>query len=407
MATISPNAAATGTWSYDGVLIPHPIQFMSHRVSDSVATVNVGTHNAQIPGSSPTEKYYNFRSMCKRWRLAFMSVTVHQDGPDLANQGTIVVSQVPVEPHIYNPCAQVIGESNSRIMQVGPHVAQFNSLDMPNYVRSQAMPNAYFNNSKFGAYVPLKLTRTHQDWQSESTQYSIAQIQNSEEALAANGSMYTSTVSPSNPWPFQDIAGFGLQTASAAAGTEMQAYNLVGGWTGDVTSALCNDNWAHISCRNMAVTTSLSFFIRVGFEMQVSPSSILSPQQKLSPPSDELAVRNYFAIARELKDAYPEDFNSLDKLWSVIKGVAKVVLPIAGTALSAFPQTRPLGLLVSGLTGQMDGSSSQSAPSERITDKALRTTVSEAQLERARARRKAPKAKSLVKITRASKPKRR
>jgi hypothetical protein len=86
--------------------------------------------------------------------------------------------------------------------------------------------------------------------------------------------------------------------------------------------------WAHICARNLAVTTSFSFFVRCGIEMQVTPSSVLSPQLQLSPPYDAVALNSYFQIARELKDGYPSEYNDLGKMWDSISKVARRILPV-------------------------------------------------------------------------------
>jgi hypothetical protein len=103
---------------------------------------------------------------------------------------------------------------------------------------------------------------------------------------------------------------------------------------------MLNGTFAHICARNLDVTTSFTFYIRMGIEMQVCPGSVLSPQMKLSPPHDQMALDAYFAIARELKDGYPADFNDLGKIWEVISRAGKAVLPFIGA-------TGPLGASVS------------------------------------------------------------
>jgi hypothetical protein len=100
----------------------------------------------------------------------------------------------------------------------------------------------------------------------------------------------------------------------------------------------CNSNWADFSFKNLAVTTSLSFFYRFGFEVQVLPTSQMSPHLKLSPKHDPAALNAYFAISRELKDAYPADFNDLGMIWDIISSAAKAVAP----ALGAIPVAGPV-----------------------------------------------------------------
>lgn len=393
-------SGATGTWSYDGVMIPHPVQFMTHKVtattSGTTESVYSDVLNAQLDGATHLAKYNSFRGQARRWRLAYMSITVHQDGPSLADQGTIVATQIPVQPKVYNPSGQWNGTlSTSRDMVLGPHVLQFSDLDRPSYTASQAMPNAYFNQSKHGCYMPLKLTRTHQEWKSDADHvavlYDSTDNDPDEVGNAYDMGYARVTYGAGSTWPFTSLVGFNPSLKSTVAFSDTGtghaqdwAATRLDTWQGQVTSPLCNDTWGTICARNMSVDTSFSIFIRVGFEVQVVPTSILSPQQKISPPADELALRSYFAIARELKDAYPESYNSLGTLIGTIAGVAKTVLP---QIMSIFPVTAPFAPIVSQVAEGLHKSLSREKP---ITDKALQTTVSEAQLEHQRESRKPP-----------------
>lgn len=388
-------ADATGTWSYDGVVLPHPVQFMTHKVTSTTDGVTSSTFsdvlNAQLDGLTHMAKYNSFRAQARRWRLAYMSVTVHQDGPSLADQGTLVCAQVPVQPKIYNAVGQQAYpvDQTKRMMVLGPNVCQFSDLDRPSYTASQAMPNAYFNQSKHGCYMPLKLTRTCQEWHSDSDHVTVLNDDTTndpdESGTNYNQGIAAVTNGAGTTWPFTTLTPF--NPAFKVAPDTVQA-TRVDVWSGDVTSSLCNDTWGTICARNMSVETSFSIFIRVGFEVQVVPTSILSPQQKISPPSDEIALRTYFAIARELKDAYPESYNSLSTLLGTIAGVAKDVLP---TIMSAFPVTAPFAPLASQVAGGI-----QRSLLPKITDKAVQTIVSEGQLDRARESRKARRPVKLV-----------
>lgn len=258
--------------------------------------------NAQVEGTTHAEKFYNFKKLAQRWRLAYMGVTVIQDGPDLANQGTIVVSQPPVQPRVRYTCFG----ATAATMSMQPKSIQFTEEDRPNFNRSQAMPNAYFNKSKEGAYVPLKLTETCQDWVSEADEVTHCSFDPAILPAAFNASLtIPSSVVPIFPY-------YDLQSVTTSVGPPIHL-------DGQATSCMLSGNWAHISARNLAPTTSYTFFVRCGVEMQVSPSSTLSPQLKLSPQYDPVALTTYFAICRELKDAYPADYNTTGKLWGVLK----------------------------------------------------------------------------------------
>lgn len=321
---LSPDPAATGTWSFDSSLLPHPINMMYVNRRDSTAPAGVESNfmNTQILGVTHQDKFMNWMLLTKRWRLAYMSVTAYQDGPDLANQGTIVVAQIPVQP--------VLLSSNKEfgvILQSLPDAALYDADDYPDFNVAQAMPNAYYNRSREGAYVPLKLTESCQDWVSESDNVCMRSHVNT----AFNpvfGSYEIGARGTVKPFPHVNMAA--LTYTDVAYGA-------------NITSGMMNGTWASISGTNLAVTTSFTFFVRLGIEMQVTPQSLLSPQLKLSPPYDSQALNTYFQIARELKDAYPADYNDLGKIWDVISQAAKAVLP--WVALSP----GPVGVMAKGL----------------------------------------------------------
>jgi len=336
--TISPSVGASGTWTLDGQLIPNPLSFGAASYTDSVATSQIEFVNSQVPGATHPERLANFLSEFQRWRLAYASVTIYQDGPDLANQGTVVVCQKPVEPCRMN----VYDGQNGQYVAYGQHHAfHLEASDLPSYSRSQSMPNAYFGKSKEGVYIPLKLTKTHQHWHShrDLTYQATGSAMNAYTNSTTGGAItiLSSTLDDVNGlYPFLSINDIHQKTGGT--------YTKI---VGSLTSDFCNENWADFSFRNMAVTTSLSMFFRFGFEVQVMPQSSLAPHLKLSPESDPMALATYFAISRELKDAYPAEFNDLGKIWDVISSVAKTASPMlnlipgiggmlsAGTSLAA------------------------------------------------------------------------
>lgn len=310
--TLSPAPGAIGTWAFEASLLPHPVNFMFIDSHDSVnANLEQSVLNNQLVGADHWEKWKSFKALAQRWRLAYASVTVYQDGPDLANQGTLVVAQTPVAPLRTTACALT---ANS--LTVLPAIEAYTAEDYPDFDTSQAMPNAYFGRSKEGAYVPLKLTETCQDWFSERDEVASANL---------------------TPVVDQDHTGYLLFTNSnqtfphCTLDPVVYANQLAPFLYGQATSAMLSGNWAHICAKNLATTTSFSFFFRYGIEMQVSPTSTLSPQLKLSPPYDAVALNAYYSIARELKDAYPASYNDLGEMWDVISRGARAALPfIAG-----------------------------------------------------------------------------
>lgn len=323
--TLTPHAGATGPWSFNASLLPHPVNFMYVDYYDSVVPLGTETCflNTQLDGATHYLKYINFTQLAQRWRLAYMSVTCYQDGPDLANQGSIVVAQCPVEP-----ITLTTSWSNAvPNMTSGPSLEYYSAEDRPDFDTSQAMPNAYFNRSREGAYVPLKLTETCQDWRS---------VRN--DCMAG---VPSPNVNVDGFWNIPNVGTYPYPHANCAVGG-LGPLIIASAPDGQKTGGMMNGTFAHICAKNLDAATSFTFYVRMGIEMQVSPNSVLSPQMKLSPPHDAMALDAYFSIARELKDGYPADYNDLGKIWEVISRAGKAVLPFIGA-------TGPVGAAVSGL----------------------------------------------------------
>lgn len=387
------DAPSGSTWSYNGTLVPHPITFAAHHVNSNSPTqpsVYSVTNNAQIDGLTHRAKFSNFRSVARRWRLAYASATIIQDGPDLANQGTIVVAQVPLQPAFVNASFELPNPGaplRERFVVAMPRIGVFHSSDLPDFASSQGMPNAYFNSSKQGAYIPLKLTKTCQEWHSSSDAMLVAPTANRN--ADETGSQFESGLTALSPgqeatWPFLDVNPAAVPLK--AVGFDSDTMATIGDipndpitYAGDLTSALCNDVCAQITAQNMAVTTSLQIFYRFGFELQVLPQTMFSPQQKISPPYDGRAIKTYFAVSRELKDAYPEDYNSLGKIMKTIgEVVSDLVAPAANLIVPG-----------SGRFINMLGQKAQDyGKRKEISDRELQTTVSAASLDKAQSARK-------------------
>jgi hypothetical protein len=163
--------------------------------------------------------------------------------------------------------------------------------------------------------MPLKLTETAQDWLSECTEVCCGAQENFPPWNDLIGNYGPLPIAPYAAWPHIGLRGMYAQQ------------NGIGAIVGDPTSAMGNASWGHICARNLAVSTSFSFFFRCGWELQVRPGSTLAPHMKISPPYDPVALQTYYAISRELKDGYPATYNDLGEMWDAISKAAKQVLP--------------------------------------------------------------------------------
>lgn len=319
--TLAPRIGATGTWQFDSLLMPDPIALGWYTLTDSVGTTAGNFLNSQLIGANYNAKRISFleNNRVIRWRLAYLSVSAYQDGPTLSDQGTIAAAQYSVAP-IHTQVSLTTGESPGESVTFGAPLAYFDANTMPDYTTLQGMPNSYFNQSKYGCYMPLHLVGDMDDsWASVSDLRFFAG------ALTGGGNGYVTARRadvPAPAAPYNSADPFWITTSGSGA--------LMG-------TKICppsNPLWGAMSARNLSVNTGYTFFIRSGWELEVTPTSPLASLQRVSPEYDPQAIEAYFRICRELKDAYPVEFNDLGKLWDVISKVARTyvapLLPIMG-----------------------------------------------------------------------------
>lgn len=322
--TMTIAAGQTGPWDFDMTMLPHPYYFafwegVKAYNPESARTGEGNFWNTQLVSTSgePTglQLITAWELLAMRWRLAYSGVTVYQDGPDLANQGTIVVAQAPLIPKLFHYSPLV---SNAGWVGTIP-IAYFDkSVQGPNFARSQTMPNAMMGRSREGAYVPLKLTETSQDWFSPQNDIGLLSALNPQTGSVSCA--LPSTLVPSFPFPV--IVPTHETSQSSSGGSAV---------LGTAVCSLMGSNCAHISARNLSDQTSYTFYFRFGIEVQLTANSNMTPQLKLSPPYDRQALDTYFMLSRELKDAYPADYNDLGRMWDVISGAARTLAPMLNT----------------------------------------------------------------------------
>lgn len=391
----APGIAGQTTWGYDLTVIPDVINQASLVITEatglpvalaSKSFLNQGLRPAGVLAPTYAQLLSQWEAMgIEAFRLVYMGVTAYQDGPALSNQGTLVASQWEAarRKFCFVPPAGVVTASYGTYRGV-----RYQASDFADYATSQYMPNAYFGESKEGCYLPLKLTNTSQKW---TTAADLEYPVNSW-GYSANGSTITVPIAtqPSSQ-PYYSLVSPSWTVAA-------------GQMSGDAVYRPLNGIFGGISARNLSVDTAFAFYFRVGIECRVQPSSLMASQVHMSPPYDPLAIASYYRINRELKDAYPADFNDLGKIWDVIKQVASVALPVIGGM-------GPVGLAAStvgsALIGAIDAKSSRKKsqqgnakgsdqPSAAVIDRArkeqvVRDAAATSKARQPKPQRKAPK----------------
>lgn len=339
-ARIAAPDGQTDPWNFASLVTPHPVAFGFDTPvdSDGVSTGEFHPHlNQQLSGANHATKAGSFLGQVERWRLAYFGVSYHFDGPALSNQGTISVAQVPYAPRTFN-VGGIVGTASAGFAHVrcADAVGVQGGGEFPNYDRNITMPNAYQGEIKNGAYIPIKLTKTCQQWRSRADLEMWANITSS-----TLGGVVFSTSDSDLIFPFPGLPG--------------ETFLNEVGSNGAATSPILNDVVAHVCGRNISPAAGLIVTYRVGIEAQVEPGTVLSPYQKVSPEYDPVAMKAYFLVARQLKDAYPVSYNDLGKLWDVISGGLRVAAPVLSTVHpllgSAATGISALGNAVRGMAG--------------------------------------------------------
>lgn len=340
LARVGPGVTAESTWNFVMQAVPHPAEFGWFAMTDASGiglSAFTPILNAQLAGATVAEKSLSWAQKVERWRLAYAGITIHYDGPALSNQGTLVCTQVPYNPRKRNftfksapgptvACADIRFADGTTSAASGWQRGN----DFPSFEASQTMPNCYLGEAKEGMYIPLKLTKTCQQWHGAHDQECWAidtGLQATTGTPTTGASLPLNSVTMNYPFP-------GI-TSAYVDSTGANAYTLC-------IPPMGNDVVANICGRSLSTAASLVIEFRYGFEVQVEAGSELSPFLRVSPNYDSAALKEYYAIARELKDAYPAEYNDLGKLWEVIKSAARAVgpslafIPKFGPALSMF-----------------------------------------------------------------------
>lgn len=367
--TLSPPNQANAAWRAEVTVLPHPIQPLCFATNDDNGHASiVECLNSALAGNTHTEKYQSFKDEVQAWRLAYYSVTIRQDAAAVADQGMISAAQYPAAPI----------ETNYFVLDdvqkgCGPHVVAWNAEDNPDYAMQQNLPNSYLGASRDGLYMPLKLDHIGK-WHSEKDQITIVPYNETDPATEVIfGSIQLPDATQRQCWPFPGLE-CAWQTVSPVGGG-LSGYGV--NYGGECTSNVCNLTFGGVGLRNLALTTTFSCTVYMGYECIVSPSSVLTSFLKPSPVPDRGAIDAYCAVVRELKDAYPEEMNSSNQLWDVISQVLGAAQPllslipdIGGVLSTGAGLARGIGDKI--VAGMANGESSSQAVASEVRSQANR-----------------------------------
>jgi hypothetical protein len=269
------------------------------------------------------------------------------------DEGTVAACQYPMLPR---QCTLVGGTTPSvpTVFNASGRVQYWGGTDVPVYSNIMKMPNAFVGEARQGCYMPLRLDTNHQNWHDENDVcYSAASY---------NQTLTQSALSGVFPYFDCTPAYIAANSSTLSGDQHLQAATQTAGV---------------ISLRGLNAQAKITLMIRSGFECQAAPDSVYAPFLRMSCPADEVAYSAYYAVSRQLKDAYPVEYNDFGKLWDVIKGVARTIDPFLGLV--------PGGNIVRGV-GRAVGRAVDAYRSPDEPLKGPQDPPSQAELERAQER---------------------
>lgn len=367
MTTQTIAAPAAASWGCDVLLAPTPLIFGKAIASTGSAFSSTSAYNTTLGVGS----FSDFGAAGRTWhaaasnawagnvhahRLMYACVTATLSSSSTSNEGVVTCAQYSLPYTTSYVC--------SNFNLTGPtarSASEVRCYDQNRRSQSQlqSTAGAVTWDAKRGMYAILKLGTGFDKWVS---------TRNGTLCMAFNGlpaadAEWVDTASAFNAYgaaaasatdvPFGQQATWALGSVAGSGATTAIQY------TGRKMMAPPNDNVAHLSFVGLDPAATLNLTYRVGFEAVVPPESIYAGQVGSPIPMDQVALKTYFNVSREMMAGYPAEYN----IFGALVGTAKRLLP------KALPVLRNVGSTVlRSFTASNDNASptySANPPSQR------------------------------------------
>ncbi len=314
--TLSPPASAAGKWNCEINVLPDPLQPVFAYNTDTGAAhaeaANlVNTQFGVTTGAATTEWLASF----EQWRLVYMGASIYLNASDLYNEGICTAAQHSIHPL---ESGVSLGTGAGTATYCTAKIQQWQTTDDPPYDVLVRMPAVYTGEAREGCYMPLRLDSNHQRWRDSRD---VARTGYFAQAYGTDSGTF-----PAAALPVIGVAGWPYADCQPAYLSAAQAGQIFG----DRHLCMLNDTAGKAIFTGLNLQATVTVMMRWGVECRVLPSSKYSSFQALAPPYDPISENTYFAVSRQLKDAYPVSYNDFGKLWDVIKSVARTVDPFLG-----------------------------------------------------------------------------
>jgi guanyl-specific ribonuclease Sa len=356
-------------WDMDVIFFAHPVISAYVHFVQGATDVEQVILNASLGGPfTYLQKFIMFGNYASRYRMTHMGATFTPSMSALTNAGTVIAAQYPIairkvssfsrgttnsvpsfvpKPGVKDKrkeegCSDVANAPELPIMlrrdmdhRMLEKLAKMDLRPTPNaeamwnlsvieawveYYKDisalNTLPNTYVGQAKDGAYSCYKLSAEAMKWRSTREVHGYEN--------------------------FLDVATFesspNLAAIPCPVSTNPSFPYYMGGWVSDGSQGNAvyersDPNVMHVSFRGCHAQASFQLTIRQGWELEVVPGSPIAPFVAPAIPPDAIAIAGYAAIIRQLKDCYPEAYNSWEKLVDVIEqasNAANMALPGVG-----------------------------------------------------------------------------
>lgn len=306
--TYSLKPTSSTNWGAQMTLLPHPTCMMDIYPTEGASLVLPSTiRNPLFQAAAPDDDLGSLIAIAEEWRMTSMSVTMHLDANATTDSGTVVAAMIPVKPNV----EFFSGLNTTGTVYCSAPTLWFNPSDYPTYTQLLQMPKAYQANLRTGIYMPMRLSNTSQHW--KGFQHRVKLINPSVLTLTNSyGVGYVNATTATPAYPNWDLSA--MRNASGVP-------------NGAAMASFLGDNFGRICISNVAPTSAVVIKIKLGLELKVQPTSSHAVHLSAAPPIDQAALASYFAIIRQLPDAYPADYNDGGKILSYISKAIKAVAP--------------------------------------------------------------------------------
>jgi hypothetical protein len=264
-------------------------------------------------------------SRVSKWRGVKGSVTVQLDAPATASQGTWMAANVPslanISPYAGIPDGGSLGSMVVNYLPITTTPLAACMRTQPGYAHGVMAPGEDMG----GCYLIQNLDQVG-EWCGEVQRCALSSV-------GPNDGLPPSDY----PFPYRNGVDEDDGNVTGLLGPSYTPQPLSGAkavkagpGAYDLGFPNCNRWISHGLFLGMSPQASVVIDLVQGWECVVRPATAFAQFASPSPPFDEQALVAYHEIRRHMLDAYPAAYNDWDKLWQVVKGIARVALPLVG-----------------------------------------------------------------------------